>query len=110
MRLISTSLLTGISVLISFFLWISGASWLLVKIFSLSPDAGWMIAGILSAFSMIGVGLFAYEVRHAIELPEDFEYASPQSRPIGNSRLTFSSVGPAPVNPAPAFRSVGERF
>jgi hypothetical protein len=104
------SLLTGISVLISFFLWISGASWLLVKIFSLSPDVGWMIAGILSALSVIGLGLFAYEVRHAIDLPDDFEHSSAKSHPVGNSRLTFSSLGPAPVNPAPAFRSMGERF
>jgi hypothetical protein len=104
------SVLTGISVLISLFLWISGISWFFVKVFSLSSDAGWIIAGVLSALSAVGVGLFAYEVRHAIDLPEDFEYSSPMSRPVGNSRLTFPSLGPAPVNPAPAFRSMGERF
>lgn len=110
MKLISMSLLIGISVIISFSLWVGGASWLLVQVFSLSPEAGWMIAGILSASSMLAVALFAYEVRHAIELPDDFEYPSPKGRPVGNSRLTFSSVGPVPINPAPAFRSVGERF
>jgi hypothetical protein len=110
MRLFSMSLLTGLSVLISCFLWIGGASWLLVKIFGLSADTGWTVAGILSALAMAAVGVFAYEVRHAIELPDDFDVKSVGNLSGVNPRLKFRSVAPMAVNPAPSFRSMGDRF
>jgi hypothetical protein len=104
------SLMTWFSVVISCFLWIGGVSWLVVHFLGLSPEVGWVVAGILVAFTVAAAFVISYEVRHAIDLPEDDDFERVIHRPVSASRISFSSVAPRPIDPAPAFRTMGERF
>ena len=110
MKLNSMSLMTWFSVLISCFLWIGGVSWLAVHFLGLSPEAGWAVVGILITLAVVAAFVISYEVRHAIDLPEDDDSEGGMCRPVSASRLSFSSVAPRPIEPAPAFRTMRERY
>lgn len=44
-----------------------------MTLLNLSATAGWVIAGTLGAFSIAAIGLLLFEVRHAIDLPDDVD-------------------------------------
>jgi hypothetical protein len=102
--------MTWISVLISCFLWIGGVSWLVVHFLGLSLEAGWAVVGFLVALAVAAAFVISYEVRHAIDLPEDDDSEGVMHRPVSAPRLSFSSVAPRSIEPAPAFRTMGERY
>lgn len=104
------SLMTWISVLISCFLWIGGVSWLAMHFLGLSPEAGWTLVGILVVLAAAAAFVISYEVRHAIDLPEDDDLERVTHRPLSGPRISFASIAPRPIDPAPAFRTMGERF
>jgi hypothetical protein len=60
-------------VISSCFLWIGGISWVVVALFGLSATTGWAIAGVLAAVALAAIGILTYEVRHAIDLPDDVD-------------------------------------
>jgi hypothetical protein len=60
-------------VISSCFLWIGGISWLVVALFGLSAVTGWVVAGALAAVALAAIGILSYEVRHAIDLPDDVD-------------------------------------
>jgi hypothetical protein len=104
------SLMTWFSVLISCFFWIGGVSWLVVYFLGLSPEAGWAVVGLLTAFAVGAAFVVSYEVRHAIDLSEDDDLEEGMRRPVSAPRISFSSVVPRPIDPSPAFRTMGDRF
>ena len=59
--------------ILSCFVWIGGISWIAVTFLNLSATAGWVIAGTLGALCITAIGLLLYEVRHAIDLPDDVD-------------------------------------
>ena len=104
------SLVTWFSVLISCFLWIGGVSWLVTHFLGLSPEAGWAVGGILVILAVAAAFVISHEVRHAIDLPEDDDLERVMHRPVIGPRISFASVAPRPIEPVPAFRTMGERF
>lgn len=73
MRAFSISLTTCLAVIFSCLLWIGGISWIVVAVLGLSATAGWVIAGTLGAIAVAAIGILLYEVRHAIDLPDDVD-------------------------------------
>ncbi len=54
-------------------LWIGGISWIAVALLGFSTVAGWMIAGTLGTLAIAAIGVLIYEVRHAIDLPDEVD-------------------------------------
>lgn len=104
------SLMTWLSVIISCILWIGGISWLIVHAFGLSTETGWLIMGGLGLVTALVVYLLAYEVKNAIELPEDLEMDGIYPRAESSSMTRYPTKEVMPVNPLPAFRVSGDRF
>lgn len=73
MRAFTISLTTCLAVIFSCLLWIGGISWAVVALLGLSAVAGWVIAGTLGALAVAAIGILLYEMRHAIDLPDDVD-------------------------------------
>jgi hypothetical protein len=67
------SLMTSFAVTCSCVLWIGGISWAVVALFGLSAVTGWTIAGALGVLALVAVAVLSYEVRNAIDIPDDVD-------------------------------------
>ncbi|MGL4400522.1 MAG: hypothetical protein ACRCXD_11685 [Luteolibacter sp.] len=65
--------MTSFAVTCSCVLWISGISWAIVALFGLSLMTGWTIAAGLGILALVAVGVLSYEVRNAIDIPDDVD-------------------------------------
>jgi hypothetical protein len=72
-KVFSVSLTMSLAVLLSCLLWIGGISWVVVASLGLPASAGWLIASTLGTLAVAAIGLLIYEVRHAIDLPDDVD-------------------------------------
>lgn len=97
------SLAAWVVVTVSCIAWIAGISFTLVCFLGLSPQAGWIVAAVLGAPAGLAVGVFVYEMRHAIDLPG---YIDPSE--FNGLRPTLP-VSPSVAKnlPVSAFRTVG---
>ncbi|MEO7098870.1 MAG: hypothetical protein ABI162_05880 [Luteolibacter sp.] len=73
MRLTSPWIPASIVVAISCFAWIGGITYLLVHFLELSNHMGWMIAASLALSTLLAWGFILYELRNAMELPDDLD-------------------------------------
>lgn len=46
---------------------------MIVELFGFSAMAGWLVAATLGALAVAAIAILAYEVRHAIDLPDDLD-------------------------------------
>lgn len=77
------SLTTSIAVTCSCALWIGGISWAAVAFFGMSAIAGWILAAALALLALAAVGVIVYEVRNAIDLPDDVDLDAPVRSGLG---------------------------
>lgn len=98
--------MTSCAVACSCVLWISGISWAAVAIFGLSAPTGWVIAALLGALALTAVGVISFEVRNAIDIPDDVDLESAKwvgaRSNFGGKSLRGEVMGwPAPVDSNP---------
>ncbi len=79
-------------------IWVISVSAGLAWMFHLSVSTGWMVAGGLSVVATGGLALIIYEMRHAIELPEDFmePTIAPAPRPRREAMAPARMAGRSP--------------
>jgi hypothetical protein len=109
----SLSLVTSCAVACSCVLWIGGISWAAVGLFGLSVLTGWLIAGVLGVLALIAVGVLSYEVRNAIDLPDDLDLetgARLGARPVFTGHaVRHEAMGwPTPVDSNPVMARTAE--
>jgi hypothetical protein len=102
--------MTWMSVLVTCLLWVGGISWLIVYAFGLSPEVGWIIVGALGFLAVVTVLLLTFEVRHAIEVPDDADMEEVFPRTVSSSGIPHPDVTVLPVSPLPVFRVSGDRY
>jgi len=74
----SSSLVAAAVTTLACMAWIGGISYALVYFLGLSSLAGWIIAGVLGMVAVVVVGIFLFELHHAVDLtdcenPPEFE-------------------------------------
>jgi hypothetical protein len=87
-------------------LWIGVTTWAIVALLDLSMLAGWVIASVLGVLALATVGVLSYEVRNAIDIPDDVDLDAercPGARPVfGSQSGRAEAMGwPAPVDSNP---------
>ena len=76
-----------------------------MKFMALSDETGWWIATVLGLASVAGVSFILFELRNAMEMPNDEDPVDFMDRPEPSSWTPPVTSSQTAVNPAPAFRT-----
>lgn len=63
-------------------LWIGGVTLTISYFFELSAQSSWAVASLLGAFTLLALLFIAYELRNALELPNDVEFVEFFNHPV----------------------------
>jgi hypothetical protein len=107
MKLSSPSLAASAVVAVSCVAWTGAITFTLVNIMELSNETGWQIAAFFGFSSIAAVSFIIFELRNAMEMPEDVDPVDYLDLPVPSNWTPPAAPPQTAVNPAPAFRTHG---
>jgi hypothetical protein len=84
--------------------WVGGITLAVVQFLALSNETGWAIAGGLGLSTLAAVTFILFELRNAMELPDDVDPVDYLNRPVPSGWKSSVGSPPVAVHAAPAFR------
>jgi hypothetical protein len=105
---LSSALVATIVITLACTAWIGGISCALVYFGGFSVTVGWIAAGVLSLIAAVVVGIFLFELRHAVDLTDTDSPPEFENRPLPAHRKTNPVAQVAPALSAQALRVSNE--
>ncbi|MEO5716465.1 MAG: hypothetical protein ABIT37_23510 [Luteolibacter sp.] len=107
MKISSPSLAASAVVAVSCLAWTGAITLALMSLMELSTETGWQIAAFFGCSSIAAVSFILYELRNAMEMPNDVDPVDYLDRPSPSGWTPPAASSQTAVNPAPAFRTHG---